>query len=281
MKLFENVSLVSNIAKGYALPQALRIVSECGFDHVEIASIGGMCEHVSPREITPDYAAALAERLKQANLKAFAFSGHVDLTREDEADDFLKKMELAAAIGCKVINTNAGPAAGLDSFRRHLRKVIDRAEKLELTVCLESHGDIIGTAKNAAALFRKINHPLIRMNYDTGNTYYYSKGAAAVEDDVLYALEYLAYVHIKDIHIDGDRAYYRPLGMGDINLYGFFDALKQLGRPISCGVEIPIFVHGTLERLSSSDAPIGEDAIRAAADQSIKYYKKLLHRLCN
>jgi sugar phosphate isomerase/epimerase len=271
--LFDTVSLVSNIAKGYTLPQALRIIADCGFEYAEIASIGGMCEHIAAREITPDYIGAVKEMLINENLKCHAFSGHVDLTLENEAGDFLKKMELASAIGCKVINTNSGPAAGMDSFRRHLRKVIDKAEKLGLTVCLESHGDIIGTAKQAVGLFREINHPLIRMNYDTGNTYFYEKGRVSVEEDVLYGLEYLAYVHVKDIHIDGNFAYYRPLGGGDIKLTNFFAALGQLGRPLPCGVEVPVFVSGPLSQLSSSAAPIGVNEIRDAAYRSIEYMK--------
>ena len=274
MKLFNSVSLVTNIAKGYGLPQALRIVSECGFSMVEIASIEGMCEHVKADEITPAFIDELAAALGRENLSAYAFAGHLDLTQDSGLADFLKKMELAAGIGCKLINTNSGPAGRIGEFRRNLPKVIEKAERLGLMVCLESHGDIVGTAKQAAPLFREINHPLIRMNYDTGNTYYYAKGGVAVEDDVLYAMDYLAYVHVKDIHIDGAHAYYRPLGDGDVNLHAFFNALRESGRTLECGLEIPVFVAGTLERLSPDAAPIGEDEIHRVAARSMDYLKR-------
>jgi len=274
MRLFNSVSLVTNIAKGYALPQALRITSELGFDYVEIASIAGMCEHVLPGEITPDFTDSLNELLRSNNLSAYAFSGHVDLTQDEGLEAFLKKMELAAGIGCKIINTNSGPIERLDAFRRNLPKVIDSAERLGLTVCLESHGDIVGTAKDAAPLFREINHNLIRLNYDTGNTYYYAKGNVKIEDDILYGLEFLAYVHIKDIGIEGERAYYRPLGAGDVNLPKVFDSLAQTGRLIPCGLEIPVFVAGTLKRLSPSAAPISEAEITGAVNQSMDYLRK-------
>jgi sugar phosphate isomerase/epimerase len=165
----------------------------------------------------------------------------------------------------------------MGEFRRNIRKVIEKAEKLGLTVCLESHGDIIGTAKEAVNVFREIDHPLIRFNYDTGNTYYYAKGGVSVWDDVLYGLEYIAYVHIKDIHVDigGDRAYYRPLGTGDIDFAKFFASLGQSGRPLCCGLEIPVFVNGTLSLLSSTAAPIGEDEIRGAVSGSMDYLARL------
>ena len=274
MALFSSVSLVTNIAKGYTLPQALRIVAGCGFGYVEIASIAGMCEHVLPGDIVPGYADSLKRLLSSNNLSAYAFSGHVDLTEDGGLADFLKKMELAAGLGCKVINTNSGPSGRIGEFRRNLPKIIDCAERLGLIVCLESHGDIIGTAKDAAPLFREINHPLIRLNYDTGNTYYYAKGDVKVEDDILYGLEYLAYVHIKDISIVGHRANYRPLGMGDVDLYKFFSAISQLERPVHCGLEIPVFVAGTLEGLSPSAAPISESEISDAVGRSMDYMRR-------
>ena len=343
--LFNSVSLVTNIAKGYSLEQALQIVSECGFGRVEIASIGGMCEHVTPGDITPEFIETLVDMLKSYNLSSYAFSGHVDLTEDSGVEAFLLKMDLAAGIGCKVINTNAGPAGRLAEFRRNLPIIIDRAERLGLTVCLESHGDIIGSAKEASRLFKEINHPLIRMNYDTGNTYYYAKRNIPIEDDILYGLEYLAYIHIKDVYIGDDRrgndrcmdkrdsddrcrdnrcsdnrdsddrcsdkrcsdnsdsddrcsdnrcsdnrerddrcrddwdsgdiARYVPIGMGGINFPKVFASLAQLGRPIDCGLEIPVFVAGTPDALSSSAAPISVEAIRSAVGQSMEYLRDL------
>ena len=274
MPLFKSVSLVTNLIKGYTLQQALKITADCGFSLVEIASIGGMCEHVLPDDITPDFIASLVEALKTANLSSYAFSGHVDLTLDGGLADFLKKMDLAAGIGCTLINTNSGPLERIDEFKRNIKKVIERAERLGLTVCLESHGDIVGDAKQAAPLFKEINHPLIRFNYDTGNTYFYSKGKTVIEDDILYALEYLAYLHVKDISIAGNRACYKPLGEGDVNLPGVFASLAQLGRPIDCGLEIPVFVEGTLDLLSSSAAPIPEERIRAVTGSSMDFLKR-------
>jgi len=275
MPLFSTVSFVTNIAKGYALSDALRIATECGLSHVEIASIAGMCEHIRPDEITPDFIGSLAAELRRNGLTAYAFAGHVDLTLDEGLAAFLIKMDLAAGIGCEVINTNAGAAERMGAFRQNIKKVIDKAERLGLTVCLESHGDIVGAAKDAAPLFKEIGHPLICFNYDTGNTYYYAKGKISIEDDILYALEYLAYVHIKDISVGNGRAQYRPIGRGDLNFPKIFAALGQIGRAINCGLEIPVFVAGTLESLSSAAAPIGEDEIRGAISSSLEYMKSV------
>lgn len=269
MPLFSSVSFVTNIAKGYTLPQALGIAARNGFELAEIASIAGMCEHIAPSDITPEYIRSVSDMLARENMNSYAFAGHVDLTEEDGLSAFLKKMDLASGIGCKVINTNSGPAGRIGEFRVNIRKVIDKAERLGLTVCLESHGDIVGTAKDSAGLFREINHPLLRFNYDTGNTYYYAKGDVAIEEDILYALEYMAYVHVKDIEITGDAAHYRPIGAGDLDFEKIFGALRQFGKPLHCGLEIPVFVAGDLNALASSAAPIGEDEIAGALKQSL------------
>lgn len=273
MGLFHPVSLGSNIAKGYSLPHALQIMSSCGMNYVEIASISGVCEHVPPEIITPEYIQELNDLLVQSNLKCYAFSGHLDLTLEKGLDDFFRKMELAAGIGCKIINTNSGPVERLETFQRHMSIIIDKAERLELMVGLETHGDIVNTAKQAAKLFREINHPLIRLNYDTGNTFYYAKGRITLEDDILYGLEYLSYIHIKDIHIDGNDVCYCPLGKGDIDFPKIFSAIGDSGQSIACGIEIPVFMSGNLSELYSATAPISEEEIREAVRQSMDYLK--------
>ena len=274
--LFSPVSLGSNIAKGYSLSKALELVSSCGFEYVEIASIAGVCEHIAPGDINGDFIQSVKDMLASAGLKAYAFAGHVDLTDEKETDDFLKKIELAAGIGCRLINTNSGPVSRMAQFRENMIKVIEKAERCNIKVCLESHGDIIETAQQAACVLREINHPLIRMNYDTGNTLYYAKGAIKLEEDILYASEFIEYIHLKDIRIDGDRVDYCPLGKGCVNFGKIFDSIKQFERNIGCGLEIPVFITGDFNALNSTAAPLGEDDIRAAAAESMEFLKTVI-----
>lgn len=277
--LFEPLSLGTNIAKGYSLDDALSIVRKCGFEYVEIASIAGFCEHVSPAQMDAEYAAKVKNKLTEHGLKIHALAGHLDLTIESDLKDFLKKMDFAKRIGAKIVNTNSGPLQRMNEFKAAIKQVIEMAEKLEIKVGLESHGDIIGTAKASANIFKEINHPLIRFNYDTGNTYYHAKGQVSVQEDIKYGLPYIEHIHLKDVAIIGERAEYRPIGAGDINFKEVFKAIKSVGIPVACGLEIPVFAKGTLSALSSEDAPISPEAITSVVDKSIKCINSILSEI--
>ena len=85
-------------------------------------------------------------------LKCLAVAGHVDLTIEEQLQDFLKKIEFTSRIGAKYINTNSGPLERIGTFRDNIKRVISAAEKWNVTVCLESHGDILSTARQSFVL---------------------------------------------------------------------------------------------------------------------------------
>ena len=268
-ELFKPFALNTNIAKGYSLRDALMITKSNGFQYVEIASIAGTCEHITPAQMSGDFASEVVLLLRELGLSAYSFSGHLNLTVESELNDFLKKMEFAAAIGAKIVNTNSGPVSRIKEFKGNLKKIISIAEKLNIKVGLESHGDIIASAQTAASLLKEINHPLIRLNYDTGNTYYYAKGKISIQEDIKYGLAYMDHIHLKDIHIEGNRAFYCPIGEGDIDFKEVFKVIKTKGTPVACGLEIPVFVCGSLESLSSEGAPISHESIDFAVKKSV------------
>lgn len=276
MKLFDCAALVSNLYKGYSLEQALDLIKKAGFDCVEPASILNMCEHITPKQMDEAYAAHLRELLAKKQMTCTTLSGHVDLTDQKQLEDFLKKIAFASRIGARRINTNAGPVENTALFKKNMGKVIAAAEKWNVTVCLESHGDIVSTAKDSADIFAYFHHPLVRLNYDPGNVLFYSAGKVDVAEDIKYGLEYLDYLHLKDIRIRGNNVWYVPLGDGDVDFPSFFASLSELGRPISCGYEIPVHVRGVLGNIYPHDTPMPEEEIREAVLRSVRYVERLL-----
>ena len=274
--MFNSFSIGTNIAMGYSIEDALALLKKAGFARVEISSIAGMCEHADPRCMDERYAVKFTELLAQSGLTCSALAGHVDLTEPVQLEHFLRKIEFAARIGAPIVNTNSGPLSRLDDFRKNIRKVIAQAERYNVMVCLESHGDIVNTAKDSVHIFREINHPLIRLNYDTGNTYFYQKGNVSVEEDIKYGFEYLEHVHLKDISIEGNRVEYRPIGSGDIDFGAFFSSLRELGKDIPIGIEIPVFVKGTIQAIGPTNYPLATDELLRACDSSMDHLRALL-----
>ncbi|MGE5614245.1 MAG: sugar phosphate isomerase/epimerase family protein [Bacillota bacterium] len=278
MKLFEPISLGTNLCVGYSLEEALDIVKECGFDYAELSSIVNMCEHIDPKKISPEYIEKVKDMLDKAGIKCYAVAGHVDLTIDEQFNDFLKKIEFAGKIGAKIINTNSGPIERLSTFHKNMVKIIETAERWNVIIGLESHGDIIDTAKDCISIFREYNHPLVRLNYDCGNVHFYSGGTVKIEEDLKYGLEYLSYIHIKDARIQGNKIENVPIGDGDLNFEKIFDVLKGLGRVIPCGLEIPVHMKGVLgESMKPTNVPMAREEIVRAAKRSMDYINKLLN----
>ena len=275
-ELFKPLSLVTNLCKGYTLLEALDISKEAGFTFVELASILGMCEHFTPSQLDDEFIENTILELKDRGLSCHAVSGHVDLTIDDQCDDFIKKIEFASRIGAKIINTNSGPQNRLDEFYKNMRRVIAAAERYEVIIGLESHGDIINTAKESIKVFKYFNHPLVRFNYDTGNTFFYNNGSIKIEEDILYSLEYLSYIHLKDIRIRGNQVNYCALGEGDINLKAVINSISSNLPTIPCGMEIPVHVKGVLGNIVPVDTPMSREDIFGCINKSLKYIATLL-----
>lgn len=276
MKLFNPYSLGTNICKGYELDEALDIVKESGFECAELSSIVNMCEHINPDNITPEYAQQVKEMLEKKGMSCYAVSGHVDLTEDKQFHDFLKKVEFAGRIGAHIINTNSGPKSRRDVFYKNMSSIIKAAEKWNVVIGLESHGDIVDTAQDSVEVFEYFHHPLVRLNYDTGNTLFYSEGKVKIEEDIKYGLPYLEHLHLKDIKIEGNNVRYCPIGEGDVNFPAVFDVLKSLKREIPCGLEIPVHVRGVLGKIVPVGTPMPREDIVAAVRSSTNYIDSIL-----
>jgi len=276
MKLFEPFSLGTNLHLGYTLEEALVMVKESGFEYAELSSIVNMCEHINPKDISPEYAEEIKALLNKTEVKCYAVAGHVDLTIEEQFEDFLKKIEFAGRIGAKIINTNTGPVDRLPVFRRNMIKVIEQAERWNVIIGLETHGDIVHTAKDSIHIIKEYNHPLVRLNYDTGNTLFYCNGNIKIEEDIKYGLEYMSYIHLKDIKIRGNNVEYCPIGDGDVNFEKVFEVLKDFGKTIPCGLEIPTHVKGVLGKIGPVNVPMAREEILRVVERSVNFINTLL-----
>lgn len=276
MTLFQPYSLGTNLCQGYSLEQALDIVGETGFEYAELSSIYGMCEHIDPALITPEYAEQVKNLLEQKGLRCHAVSGHVDPTIEEQCEMLLKKIEFAGRIGAKIVNTNAGSRDRMDEFYKNMKRLIEMAERWNVVIGLESHGDIVHTAQESLPIFKHFNHPLVRLNYDTGNTYFYCRGDIAIEEDIKYSEEFLAHLHLKDTIIRGESVQYVAIGDGDINFPAVFEWLKSLGREIPCGLEVPVQMQGVFGDIRPVGAPLAREVINDTVRQSVDYVNALV-----
>ena len=135
---------------------------------------------------------------------------------------------------------DASSAGELDEqrarFLERIAPLCDEAADAGLTICLETHGGLLGTGKLASEIIRTVNKPNLGINYDAANVIYYD-GTDPVED-IKIAAPYVVHMHVKD-QIGGKGVWNFPaVGTGEIDYPAIFAILNEVGFHGPCSIEI-------------------------------------------
>lgn len=106
-----------------------------------------------------------------------------------------------------------------DAFRDPIRHLADAAGKQDMIVCLET----ILNGEQLLKFLKLVNHPQVRVVFDTGNRVSFGHNLYA---DIVLLGQAIEHVHIKDKNKTNENVY---LGTGLVNFYDVFRALKKIG----------------------------------------------------
>ena len=268
---------------GYGFPEVLESLASCGVNYVEPAFIVGYTGAFDESAFTAAQARQHIAWLAGAGLQCHAFSSHIDLGREDAVEVFKGRMDFAAALGARVINTNAAARALSERFLRNIEPLVRHAEQLGLIIGLENPGDgsdnLINTAADGIALLDRLGHPNLRLNYDAANTVSHRPvgrpGGVVPADDALLAMPYCGHVHIKDAKVTPEGYFFTPLGEGDIDCARIVQALAK--TDLNLAVELPL----RLYRMANAqpkrrDEPVPLAEIETVVRASLAFVKQHL-----
>lgn len=175
---------------------------------------------------------------KKYGVELFCLAGHGRLMKKDSIINFKKAINIANFMGIKYIDTNTGEVKNEDDkdiFYKEIEILGDYAAKKEVTIGLDILDNWCKNGKIAFEIVKKINHPNIRITYDTGNAIFF--GDTRPEDDIGYALPLICNVHIKDKR-GGYKVWDFPaLGEGNINFDKIFNILKNYNGIMNLEIE--------------------------------------------
>lgn len=213
----------------------------------------------------PDAVTGLLDDLGRYGLKATSVLGKCDVSNPECVEGMKPQAEAAARLGAKVVflsvKTNETP---LPVAYERLRGVGDVMAAAGLTAALETHPDLIHNGDIALETMRGVDHPNVRVNFDTGNIYYYNEGRTAVEE-LRKIGPYVVSVHLKDTG-GGYKAHDFPtLGQGVVDYPEVFRILNGLG------------MHGpfTLELEGIAGEQLTEEQQKARVADSYAYLKSI------
>lgn len=154
-----------------------------------------------------------------------------------------RKLDLAAHFGVNHAVGEAGEAADaaeLETLYRHLREIGEYAEKRNIVYCLETHPGLCRDHRGMLATMSALSHPGVRLNFDTGNLYYYNQNIVG-EIALAKVSPWVAHVHLKDTSGECGAWHFPALGNG-----GAVDFVRVRELLRTCGFRGPysLEIHG-------------------------------------
>jgi sugar phosphate isomerase/epimerase len=221
------VSVSTMAFDGYSLEQALDELAGLGARYVEPASVDKVFQHLVEADFCPARAAWLHGELRARGLACHSLSAHMDLTLPDSVERFVRRLEFGHAIGASTVNSIAGPTANLAGFQANIAAIANRARELGLTVALENHGDLLDSGRQILDFVRAVGDPAVRVNYDTGNAWYYSKGRIDPVEELRLLAPVVGHVHVKTPRVEAGLLRWSALGEGELDVTAVGRVLRE------------------------------------------------------
>ncbi len=211
-------------------PLAVRIMSYGDYQEAgwaQLQQIG--VKYIFMSVPAPGEVDAAKQKLARYELTPLVFRGSADLSKETFAQDLEPQLAVCEAMGVKYLFLSAkrGDAPKEAAYQR-LRAAGDKAKKHRVTIALETHPDLGTNGAVQVETMKSVNHPNIRVNFDTANITYYNHDTSAV-DELKKSIDYVATVEFKD-HNGGFETWDFPvLGQGNVDIPSIISMLRAKG----------------------------------------------------
>jgi L-ribulose-5-phosphate 3-epimerase len=234
---------------------------EVAYEH--LPSIG--VRHVEIGVPPADGVEAVRDRLAAHGLTASTLQAPCDASTEEGVAQFGRAADVARQLGVKIlfVSVKEGEASRPEVYRR-LRAMGDLAGERDVTLAVETHPTVAHNAEAALATMAGVDHPRVRLNFDTGNIYFYNEGVDAI-GELGRVVPYVAAVHLKETD-GGYRSWHFPaLGEGVVDFPAVFRLLAGQGFEGPCTMELEGVQGETLT----------EEGARARVASSVEYLRRI------
>lgn len=177
-------------------------------------------------------------KVAAAGLTVTSLQARCDITQDDAPAVMKPQLEACQAFGARIcfLSVKAGETERALVWER-LRAIGDHARSCGITVALETHPDLLMNADLALETMRSVDHPNIRVNFDTGNIYFYNHERTA-HGDLEKIIAHVAAVHLKDSSGVYQEWNFPELGTGAVDFPKVFALLRDQRFDGPCTMEL-------------------------------------------
>ncbi len=211
-----------------AWPLALRAASYGKYDAVawtHMPSIG--LHYVFLPVPAADQVGAVVAKLKENKLTPLVLRGNTDLSKDSCVDELAAQAGICEKMGVKYMFLSAKcNGAEKSVVYERLRHAGEAAKQHGVTISLETHPELCTNGDVQLETMKAINHPNVRINFDTGNITFYNKNTTAAAE-LKKIIDYVATVEIKDHNAEFESWNFPTLGTGKVDFPAIFGILKE------------------------------------------------------
>ena len=176
------------------------LAKKMGYDAIEFIDLS---LEVQPADSLAELAKDIRRHCEEIDLPIAAYTVGADFLRPDEARAVMEKVDIADALGAKVLRHDAAWSLpeGMDwrelieKIAPDIRRVTEYAAQKGIRTCTENHGYILQDAERVETLIRTVNQPNYGWLVDMGNF-------LCADDQPVHAVPiaapYAFHVHVKD-----------------------------------------------------------------------------------
>jgi sugar phosphate isomerase/epimerase len=270
------VSVSTVLFDGYPLEKAFEEIAASGARSVEPAFIKGYIDF-DESAFSEGNARRLARLIADAGLGVRAVSAHLDLACEGAVEMVRQRIAFAATLGAQLLITNAGAVSRRGRVLETITAVLTDCAAANVSLALENpghgSGNLIVSGAKGAALVSAVGSPHVRLNYDVGNIFTYSRERLQPEEDIADAMGAVAHLHLKDVA--SDRAGWRFTAIGD-GAIDYRALWRALPADLPVGIELPLRLDrsGRADPIRRKD-PVPLPDIRRALRRSLGFVAEL------
>lgn len=243
----ERLEIFTNCYGRFGVEAAIAHVPTIGVTALEVAlkPHGGLLEIpesvVASEKMSAGAVAGLKATLAQHGVRPTTTNGLQHIMTPEGFETTKSRINLAQALGAKVMTGSADhvPEEQRSQLYDRLVQLADYAGERGITFALETHPGITQNADAMLRAMRDLQHPGIRINFDTANIYYHNEGMQDGEAELERVAEYVTHLHLKDCRRGYHDWYFPALGeAGGVDFMHVGRILKDAGFQGQMSIEL-------------------------------------------
>ncbi|MBI3909465.1 MAG: sugar phosphate isomerase/epimerase [Armatimonadetes bacterium] len=177
----------------------------------------------------PEQIGAVRAQLDRYGLGTLTLLTPCDVSSEEGTAAFATLLPAFTALGTRIafVSVKHGDTP-LPLCYERLRRIGDAAARVGVTLAVETHPPFAHNADAALATINGVDHPHVRLNYDTGNVYFYNQDFQGLSD-LERIKDYVVAVHLKDTDGGFHSWHFPALGEGVVDFPEVFRILNGRG----------------------------------------------------